>query len=103
MTAFEMNNMKKLGLYEGNICSLVKKCKNKKVWVKHRCVEPNTIETSKASKEIEEDVHLIFSGSIYLNKKPYMSGYKSDKAFNYDHLFKHISKDIKSADLSVVD
>ena len=32
-----------------------------------------------------------------------MSRYKSDKAFNYDHLFKHISKDIKSADLSVVD
>ena len=103
MTSFEMNNMKKLGLYEDNICSLAKKCKNKKVCVKHRCVEPNTVETSKASKEIEEDVHLIFSGSIYLNKKPYMSGYKSDKTFNYDHLFKHISKDIKSADLSVVD
>ena len=103
MTLFEMNNMKKLGLYEDNICSLAKKCKNKKVCVKHRCVEPNTVETSKASKEIEEDVHLIFSGSIYLNKKPYMSGYKSDKTFNYDHLFKHVSKDIKSADLSVVD
>ena len=105
MTTYERYNMKKLGLYEDNICSLVKKCKNKQqVCIKHRCVEPNTVvETQKTSKEIEEDVHLIFSGSIYLNKKPYMSGYKSDKTFNYDHLFKHISKDIKSADLSVVD
>jgi len=105
MTKYEMYNMKKLGLYEDNICSLVKKCKNKQqVCIKHRCVEPNTVvETQKTSKEIEEDVHLIFSGSIDLNKKPYMSGYKSDKTFNYDHLFKHVSKDIKSADLSVVD
>ena len=104
MTTFEMNNMKKLGLYEDNLCSLVKKCKNNKVCIKHRCVEPNTVdETPKTNKEIEEDVHLIFGGSILLNKKPYMSGYKSDKTFNYDHLFKHISKDIKSADLSVVD
>jgi len=31
MTAFEMNNMEKLGLYEGNICSLVKKWKNVKI------------------------------------------------------------------------
>jgi len=104
MTKFEINNMKKLGLYESNICSLVKKCKNNKVCVKHRCVEPNkAVEAPKASKEIGEDVQLIFGGSISLNKKPYMSGYKSDKTFNYDHLFSHISKDIKSADLSVVD
>jgi poly-gamma-glutamate synthesis protein (capsule biosynthesis protein) len=104
MTGFEMNNMKNLGLYETNICSMVKKCKGNKVCIKHRCVDQNTaVETPKTSKEIEEDVHLIFSGSIDLNKKPYMSGYKSDKTFNYDHLFKHISKDIKSADLSVVD
>ena len=104
MTGFEMNNMKNLGLYEDNICSMTKKCKGNKVCIKHRCVDQNTaVETPKTSKEIEEDVHLIFSGSIDLNKKPYMSGYKSDKTFNYDHLFKHISKDIKSADLSVVD
>ena len=104
MTTFEMNNMKKLGLYENNLCSMVKKCQKNKVCIKHRCVEPNTVhETPKTNKEIEEDVHLIFGGSILLNKKPYMSGYKSDKTFNYDHLFQHISKDIKSADLSVVD
>jgi poly-gamma-glutamate synthesis protein (capsule biosynthesis protein) len=104
MTSYEINNMKKLGLYENNICDMVKKCKNNKVCIKYRCVDQNkAIETTKTSKEIEEDVNLIFGGSILLNKKPYMSGYKSDQTFNYDHLFKHISKDIKSADLSVVD
>ena len=104
MTSYEINNMKKLGLYENNICDMIKKCKNNKVCIKYRCVDQNkAIETTKTSKEIEEDVNLIFGGSILLNKKPYMSGYKSDQTFNYDHLFKHISKDIKSADLSVVD
>ena len=49
----------------------------------------------------EEDISMVFSGSIFLNKMPFLSGLKSDKTFNYDHLFTHVTNFIKHADISV--
>ena len=101
-TKYEAKNLKELGLLETNLCDLKKKCKGDKICVKHRCVdkdyhvEPKTIRT----KDIE-DVHLLFSGSIVLNKRAYLSGIKANDAINYDHLFTHIEKSIKNADLAV--
>jgi hypothetical protein len=101
-TKYEAKNLKELGLLETNLCDLKKKCKGDKICVKHRCVdkdyhvEPQTIRT----KDIE-DVHLLFSGSIVLNKRAYLSGIKANDAINYDHLFTHIEKSIKNADLAV--
>ena len=105
MTFYETKNLKKLGLFEKNICDdIKKKCKSDKICINHRCVDKSTqIETPKIRSENQNDVHLIFGGGIFLNKKPYESGLKADGSCNYDHLFTHIEKDIKNADLSIVD
>ena len=74
----------------------VKKC------VKHRCVDKDTPTEQPMNKtENIDDVHLIFSGSVMLNNRAYLSGIKADNTFNYDHLFKNIEKNIKSADLAI--
>ena len=102
MTRFESRNTMALGLYEKNICNPTKKCPEGKKCVKHRCVDSSAEpETTRVNTANEEDVHLLFSGTIWLNLKPYLSGLKSDNTFNYDHLFTHISKYIKGADLAV--
>ena len=102
-TQYESKNLKSLGLMEKNICNFQKKCPKDKICIKHRCVdkdtqpEPKKIRTGKT-----EDVHLLFTGSIFLNNKPYLSGFKQDGTINYDHLFSHVSNYIKSADLAIV-
>jgi poly-gamma-glutamate synthesis protein (capsule biosynthesis protein) len=53
--------------------------------------------------ENENDVNLLFAGAILLNRKALMSGKGANNNFNYDHLFTHISKDIKNANLAIVE
>lgn len=104
MTKFEKRNSKSLGLYETNICSPKKQCASTKKCVKHRCVDPSLpVPPERVGSVNDSHVHLLFGGSIYLTQKPYLSGLKSDNTFNYDHLFTHISKYIKNADLSIVE
>lgn len=101
-TKYESSNLKLLGLYESNICSYLRKCPSNKKCIKHRCVPLDTpIEPPKNRTADIEDVHLIFSGGIYLNQKPYLSGIKPDNTINYDHLFTHVTNYIKSADLAI--
>ena len=103
MTNYESNNIKILGLEENNLCDLKKKCPTNKKCIKHRCVDLSVeIEITKNNTEDETDVNLLFAGAIFLNQKAYKSGTKNDDKFNYEHLFKHISKDIRNADLSIV-
>lgn len=104
MTNFESKNKKVLGLVENNICDFKHKCQANKKCIKHRCVDKNIIEEiQKKNIENEIDVNLLFAGSIILNQKAYISGLKLNNTFNYDHLFEHISKDIKSVDLAIVE
>ena len=104
MTKFEKKNAKTLGLYDSNICSPKKQCPSTKKCVNHRCVDASLPVPSAPNHSFNDThVHLLFGGSINLNQKPYLSGLKSDNTFNYDHLFTHISKYIKNADLSIVE
>lgn len=101
-TNYESKNLKSLGLLEKNLCDLKKKCKADKICVKHRCVDKNTpIETTTNKTKDIDDVHLLFTGGINLNKKPYLSGLKADNTINYDHLFTHLTKNIQNADLAI--
>lgn len=102
-TKYESKNLKTLGLFDNNLCSFIKKCPTDKKCVKHRCVDVNTpIERPSNRTGNIEDVHLLFTGNIFLNKKPYLSGIKDNNVINYDHLFTHITRNIKYADLAVV-
>ena len=102
-TKYESSNLEPLGLLETNLCSFKKKCPIDKKCLNHRCIDKNsTIEQPKNRTGIIEDVSLVFSGSIFLTKKPYTSGIKPNQTYNYDHLFTHISKYIKAADLAIV-
>ena len=101
-TNYESTNLKQLGLLEKNLCSFIKKCPADKICIKHRCVPKNTPFEPKINRTWNiEDVHLVFTGKILLNNKPYLSGLKPDNTINYDHLFTHILTYIKSADLAV--
>ena len=101
-TKYEATNLKQLGLLEKNICSFQKKCPANQICIKHRCVPKDTpVEPKKNKTGNIEDVHLLFTGKIFLNNKPYLSGLKPDNTINYDHLFTHILNYIKSADLAV--
>ena len=104
MTKFESKNFKSLGLFDKNICGLKKNCPQNKKCIKHRCVDSQTvIEPERNNTENENDVNLLFAGAILLNRKALMSGIRENNNFNYDHLFTHISKDIKNANLAIVD
>ena len=105
-THYEAEHLKELGLEDKNVCNEKKKCKGNFVCYKHRCMDILLVKEAQKPKpavnpEEEEDIRMVFSGSIYLNKMPYLSGYKSDKTFNYDHLFTHVTNLIKNADISV--
>ena len=105
-TPYEADNLSKLGLEEKNVCNLVKKCKGNLVCYKHRCIDSLlAAEYSKpkppVNPEEEEDISMVFSGSIFLNKMPYLSGLKTDNTFDYTHLFTHVTNFIKHADISV--
>lgn len=83
-----------------------KKCKGNLVCYQHRCIDTLLAKEAQKPKpavkpEEEEDISMVFSGSINLNKMPYLSGLRSDKTFNYDHLFTHVTNLIKNADISV--
>ena len=104
MTLYESKNIKALGLFEKNTCDFKKLCPTNKICVNHRCIDNLTeIEMPKNFTDNETDVNLLFAGSIFLNHKAYKSGAKSDDTFNYEHLFCHITNDIKNADLSIVE
>ena len=104
MTKYESKNFKSLGLFDKNLCSPKKKCPLNKKCVKHRCVDNQAvIEPERNNTENENDVNLLFAGSILLNRKALMSGIGANNNFNYDHLFTHISKDIKNANLAIVE
>ena len=105
-THYEAEHLKELGLEDKNVCNEIKKCKGNFVCYKHRCMDILLVKEAQKPKpavnpEEEEDIRMVFSGSIYLNKIPYLSGYKTDKTFNYDHLFTHVTNLIKNADISV--
>ena len=105
-TQYEAKHLTLLGLVDENVCDEKKKCKPNFVCYKHRCMDSLLAKEAQKQKkpgnpEEEEDVSMIFSGSIFLNKLPYLSGLKTDKTFNYDHLFTHVSNLIKHADISV--
>ena len=105
-THYEADHLKELGLEEKNDCDENKKCKGNLVCYQHRCMDTLLAQEAQKPKpasnpEEEEDISMIFSGSINLNKMPYLSGLRSDKTFNYDHLFTHLSDLIKHADISV--
>ena len=103
MTNYESKNIKTLGLQDKNLCDLQNLCPANQTCVKHRCVNISlAIETQKNNTENETDVNLLFAGSIFLNQKAYKSGVGLNDTFNYSHLFMNISKDIRSADLSIV-
>ena len=103
MTLYESKNLKTLGLFDKNTCDFKRLCPTNKKCVKHRCIDITAqIEEPKINTDNETDVNILFAGSIYLNQKAYKSGAKPDETFNYEHLFIHITNDIKSADLSVV-
>ena len=54
-------------------------------------------------KKNDSSINLLFAGSIFLNNKAYKSGEKEKNKFNYKHLFKNIKKEIKNANLAIVD
>ena len=105
-TSFEAKNLYLLGLEDKNVCNEKKKCKGNLVCYQHRCMDILLAKEMQKPKPLvnpndEEDVSLVFSGSINLNKMPYLSGLRSDNTLNYDHLFTHVTKFIKHADISV--
>ena len=103
MTNYESKNIKTLGLQDKNLCDLQNLCPANQTCVKHRCVNISlAIETQKNNTENETDVNLLFTGAIFLSQKAYKSGVGLNDTFNYNHLFANISKDINSADLSIV-
>ena len=105
-THYEAEHLSLLGLLDKNVCDEKIKCKANMVCYQHRCMDSLLAKEAAKPKppvnpDDEEDISMVFSGSINLNKLPYLSGLKSDNTFNYDHLFTHVSNFIKHADISV--
>ena len=105
-TPYEASHLSLLGLEDKNVCDEKKKCKGGLVCYQHRCMDSLLAKEAQKPKpavnpDDEEDISMVFSGSIFLNKMPFLSGLKSDKTFNYDHLFTHVTNFIKHADISV--
>ena len=77
-TQYEVKHLTLLGLVDENVCDEKKKCKANYVCYKHRCMDSLLAKEAQKQKkpgnpEEEEDVSMIFSGSIFLNKLPYLS------------------------------
>ena len=105
-TEYEASHLSSLGLEEKNLCNFKKKCKGNLVCYQHRCIDSLLAKEYAKPKPLvnpddEEDISMVFSGSILLNNLPYLSGLKPDNTFNYDHLFTHVTNFIKHADISV--
>ena len=105
-TAYEASHLSLLGLEDKNVCNTKKPCKGNFVCYQHRCMDSLLAKEAMKPKppvnpNDEEDVSLVFSGSIFLNKMPFLSGLKGNNTLNYDHLFTHVTNFIKHADISV--
>ena len=103
---YEAKHLSQLGLLDNNICNEKIKCKGNLVCYQHRCMDNLLAREEEKPKpavnpDDEEDVSLVFSGSIFLNKLPYLSGIRGNNTLNYDHLFTHVTNFIKHADISV--
>ena len=73
-TKYESENLKSLGLLEKNLCSFKKKCPSNQKCFKHRCIDKDTPPEPRKNKTGNmENIHLLFTGGIFLNKKPYLS------------------------------
>ncbi len=57
-------------------------------------------ETTTVPPDVEIDIMMI--GDILAHEGVYNSGLQDDGTYNFDHLFKNISSDIKAADVSIV-
>ena len=105
-TEFEARHLFELGLEDNNICDEKKKCKAEQACYQHRCIDSLLVKEAKNQRPIinpddEVDISMVFSGNIFLNRLPYLSGLQNDNTFNYDHFFTHITNFIKHADISV--
>ena len=103
---YEAKHLSQLGLLDDNVCNEKKKCKGNLVCYEHRCMDSLLAREEEKPKpavnpDDEEDVSMVFSGSIFLNKLPYLSGLRGNNSLNYDHLFTHVTNFIKHADISV--
>ena len=103
---YEAKHLSQLGLLDNNVCNEKKKCKGNLVCYEHRCMDSLLAREEEKPKpavnpDDEEDVSMVFSGSIFLNKLPYLSGLRGNNSLNYDHLFTHVTNIIKHADISV--
>jgi poly-gamma-glutamate synthesis protein (capsule biosynthesis protein) len=104
-TEYEARHMDELGLEDKNVCDEKKKCSREQTCYKHRCIDSLLVKDAQKQQSVnpedEIDVSMVFSGSINLNKLPYLSGFQNDNSFNYDHFFTHVKNFIKHADISV--
>ena len=99
MTDFEKNNINLLGLNDKNICHNNDKCPSNKECIDHRCIE-NLVINNKNNNN-EQTTNLLFTGSILLDKRAFKSGERAKDKYDYKHIFTHITKKIKSADLPI--
>ena len=103
LTEFEKNNIEILGLNDKNICDKDNHCPSNKECIEHRCIDKSLLNKKENNNEINKEINanILFTGSILLDKRAFKSGERGKDLYNYDHLFKYISKKIKSVDLSV--
>ena len=104
LTEFEKNNTELLGLNDKNICDKDKLCPLNKECIEHRCIDKsilNKIDKNNDNINNEIEASLLFTGSILLDRRAFKSGERGKDNYNYNHLFKHITKKIKSVDLPV--
>ena len=103
-TEFEKENMDTLGLSRQTFCDNFNFCPSNQKCFEHRCIdiqiEENYDDTTIYNNN-EIKAHLLFTGSILLDRRAFKSGEKGKDKYNYEHLFKYITKLIKSSDLSV--
>ena len=99
MTDFEKNNINLLGLNDKNICPNNDKCPSNKECINHRCIENLAINNKNNINE--QATNLLFTGSILLDKRAFKSGERGKDKYDYKHIFTHITKKIKSADLPI--
>ena len=102
LTSYEVKNYKALGLTTKDICDTEKnKCPSGKVCLNYHCENIKSNEENSTNKT-ETDIHLIMAGNLYSKKKVVLSGKESEVSYNYSRFFRKIKKDIKHADISIV-
>lgn len=53
-------------------------------------------------KKDQITINLLASGDVVVHGPVIKSGQKSDGSYNYDHLWKHVTKEVKAADLALL-